>query len=138
MCIRDRSYLVAHGVPLSPGDLARHNCLVLGQQRGWVFRSPESTQQEIFKVDGSFECNDGAVLHDWSLKSRGLAWRSLWEVGADLREGRLVTVLDAWQAPPMGIYAIFPQRRHLPLRVRLFIDLLKDNYARPSYWEISA
>ena len=45
-------------------------------------------------------------------------------------------MLDAWQAPPMGIYAVFPQRRHLPLRVRLFIDLLKDNYSRPSYWEL--
>ena len=64
--------------------------------------------------------------------------RSLWEVRDNLRECRLVTVLHAWQSPPMGIYAIFPQRRHLPLRVRLFIDLLKENYARPSYWEISA
>lgn len=132
------SYLVAQGVPRSPADLARHNCLVLGQQRGWSFRQAESGQLETIKVDGSFECNDGAVLHDWALKSRGLAWRSLWEVGADVREGRLVTVLDAWQAPPMGIYAVFPQRRHLPLRVRLFIDLLKETYGRASYWEITA
>ena len=88
------------------------------------------------KVTGSFSCNDGAVLHEWALAGRGLAWRSLWEVGGDLGEGRLTTVLDAWQAPPMGIYAVFPQRRHLPLRVRLFIDLLRDNYGRASYWEM--
>jgi DNA-binding transcriptional LysR family regulator len=87
-------------------------------------------------VGGNFECNDGAVLHEWALGGRGLAWRSLWEVGRDLKEGRLTSVLDAWQAPPMGIYAVFPQRRHLPLRVRLFIDLLKENYGRPSYWEL--
>ena len=84
----------------------------------------------------SFECNDGAVLHEWALAGRGLAWRSLWEVGQDLKEGRLASVLDAWQAPPMGIYAVFPQRRHLPLRVRFFIDLLKENYSRASYWEL--
>lgn len=129
------AYLVAHGTPREPAELARHNCLVLGQQRGWAFRDPGSGSVETWKVGGRFECNDGAVLHEWALAGRGLAWRSLWEVGQDLTEGRLASVLDAWQAPPMGIYAVFPQRRHLPLRVRLFIDLLKDTYSQPAYWD---
>ena len=129
------AYLVAHGVPRSPLDLARHNCLSLGQQRGWLFRHPDGGEVESVKVNGNFECNDGAVLHTWALQGKGLAWRSMWEVGSDLREGALTSVLDAWQAPPLGIYAVFPQRRHLPLRVRLFIDLLKDVYGRPGYWE---
>ena len=136
MVVASPAYLVAHGVPRAPADLAGHNCLSLGQQRGWTFRDPVSGQVETLKVGGRFECNDGAVLRDWALAGRGLAWRSLWEVGQDLQEGRLTSVLDAWQAPPMGIYAVFPQRRHLPLRVRLFIDLLKDTYGRASYWEL--
>ena len=136
MVVASPAYLVAHGVPREPADLAAHECLSLGQQRGWVFRDPEGGQVDTIKVGGSFECNDGAVLHEWALAGRGLAWRSLWEVGQDLKEGRLTSVLDAWQAPPMGIYAVFPQRRHLPLRVRLFIDLLKETYSRPSYWEL--
>ena len=136
MVVASPAYLVAHGVPREPGDLAAHNCLSLGQQRGWVFRDPASGAVDTIKVGGSFECNDGAVLHEWALAGRGLAWRSLWEVGQDLKEGTLTSVLDAWQAPPMGIYAVFPQRRHLPLRVRLFIDLLKETYGRPSYWEL--
>lgn len=135
MVVASPAYLVAHGVPQSPDDLARHNCLSLGQQRGWQFRHPVSGEVETRKVGGVFECNDGAVLHEWALAGQGLAWRSLWEVGQDLKEGRLTSVLDAWQAPPMGIYAVFPQRRYLPLRVRLFIDLLKENYANPAYWE---
>ena len=136
MVVASPAYLVEHGVPREPADLAAHNCLSLGQQRGWVFRSPHGGEVDTIKVGGSFECNDGAVLHDWALAGQGLAWRSLWEVGQDLKEGRLTSVLDAWQAPPMGIYAVFPQRRHLPLRVRLFIDLLKETYGRPSYWEL--
>ena len=136
MVVASPAYLVAHGVPREPADLVTHECLSLGQQRGWVFRDPEGGQVDTIKVGGSFECNDGAVLHDWALAGRGLAWRSLWEVGQDLREGRLTSVLDAWQAPPMGIYAVFPQRRHLPLRVRLFIDLLKETYGRPGYWDL--
>lgn len=136
MVVASPAYLVEHGVPRSPDDLAKHNCLSLGQQRGWIFREPDSDAMMTIKVGGNFECNDGAVLHEWALAGRGLAWRSLWEVGRDLKEGRLTSVLDAWQAPPMGIYAVFPQRRHLPLRVRLFIDLLKENYSRASYWEL--
>lgn len=136
MVIASPAYLVEHGVPRTPDDLERHNCLSLGQQRGWVFRHPDTGEVDSRKVSGIFECNDGAVLHEWALAGRGLAWRSLWEVGLDLKEGRLTSVLDAWQAPPMGIYAVFPQRRHLPLRVRLFIDLLKETYSRPSYWEL--
>jgi DNA-binding transcriptional LysR family regulator len=136
MVVASPAYLVAHGVPRTPADLEQHNCLSLGQQRGWVLRNPENGEVDTIKVSGTFECNDGAVLHEWALAGRGLAWRSLWEVGRDLKEGRLTSVLDSWQAPPMGIYAVFPQRRHLPLRVRLFIDLLKENYGRPSYWEL--
>jgi DNA-binding transcriptional LysR family regulator len=136
MVVASPAYLVAHGVPREPADLVAHECLSLGQQRGWVFRDPESGQVDTIKVSGSFECNDGAVLHEWALAGRGLAWRSLWEVGQDLEEGTLTSVLDAWQAPPMGIYAVFPQRRHLPLRVRLFIDLLKDTYSQASYWNL--
>ena len=41
-------------------------------------------------------------------------------------------------APPIGIYAVFPQRKHLPLRVRLFIDLLKNTYGNRDYWAKSA
>jgi len=136
MVVASPAYLVAHGVPREPSDLVAHNCLSLGQQRGWVFLDPATGAADTLKVSGSFECNDGAVLHEWALAGQGLAWRSLWEVGQDLKEGRLTSVLDAWQAPPMGIYAVFPQRRHLPLRVRLFIDLLKETYGRVSYWEL--
>jgi DNA-binding transcriptional LysR family regulator len=45
-----------------------------------------------------------------------------------------VSVLDEFAAPPIGIHAVFPQRRHLPLRVRLFLDFLKHTYGHPGYW----
>lgn len=128
-------YLARRGIPESVADLARHDCLALGQQRGWLFRHPDKPGEHVtIKVSGRLECNDGAVLHEWALAGEGLAWRSLWEVGDDLRAGRLVTVLDHLATAPMGIYAVFPQRRQLPLRVRLFIDTLKNSYGNPAYW----
>lgn len=127
---------VAHcGAPSSPSDLAAHNCLSLGQQRGWTLRVAPDGEVRSFKVGGSFECNDGAVLHEWALAGKGLAWRSMWEVGSDLAAGRLVSLLDDYAAPPMGIYAVFAQRRHLPLRVRLFVDQLKQVFGDQRYWD---
>lgn len=129
-------YLDRHGIPLRPEDLLHHQCLSLTQQRGWLLRDPADPARILaLKLPGRFECNDGAVLRDWALAGMGLAWRSMWEVGADIEAGRLASVLDDYATPPMGIHAVFPQRRHLPLRVRLLIDALKHAYTTPGYWE---
>lgn len=129
-------YLARRGVPASPQALAGHDCLTFGnygnQARGWQFTIDGKVVS--LRVSGAMACNDGAVLRDWALAGRGLAWRSMWEVGEDLKAGRLATVLDAFAAPDNAIYAVFPQRRHLPLRVRMLIDLLKNTYGNPAYW----
>ena len=129
------AYLEKFGVPPAPTFLSEHNCLSLRQQRGWTLRVDGEIR--VIKVGGAFECNDGAVLHDWALAGKGLAWRSLWEVGTDIAAGRLKTVLDEFAAPPVGIHAVVPQRRHLPLRVRLWIDLLKARWRDSSYWSLA-
>ncbi len=129
------AYLKRHGMPASLDDLARHNCLAIssdGSQRGWTFR--QNGKNVTLKVTGNMVCNDGAVLHDWALSGKGLAWRSMWEVGAAIESGELQTVLDEFAAPGNDIYAVFAQRRHLPLRIRAFVDFLRHAYAQPDYW----
>jgi DNA-binding transcriptional LysR family regulator len=74
------------------------------------------------------------VLHAWCLQGLGIAWRSTWEVEQDVAAGRLQVVLAEHAAPPNGIYAVFAQRKHLALRVRLWIDFLKHSYGDPGYW----
>lgn len=129
------AYLKRHGVPTTLDDLARHNCMAIssdGSQRGWTFLDGEKTV--TVKVAGNMSCNDGAVLHDWVLAGKGLAWRSMWEVGGDIEAGRLQSVLDGYAAPGNDIYAVFAQRRHLPLRIRAFVDFLRRSYAQAGYW----
>ena len=53
----------------------------------------------------------------------------------EIAAGRLQSVLDDFSAPPNGIYAVFPHAKHLPLRVRLWIDFLKHSYGDPRYWQ---
>ncbi len=129
------AYLKRHGTPLTLADLAKHNCLPIsseGSQRGWTFR--ENGKTVTLKVAGNMVCNDGAVLHDWALAGKGLAWRSMWEVSAEIDAGKLTAVLDQFAAPGNDIYAVFAQRRHLPLRIRAFVDFLRHSYAQPGYW----
>lgn len=144
LCVATPGYLQRRGTPQHPSELAAHNCLALSsaaaQTRGWAFRVPASSgsggSSEImhFKPAGPLDCSDGQVLHDWCLAGHGIAWRSTWEVAADIAAGRLVEVLAAYAAPPNGIYAVFLQRKHLPLRLRLWIDFLKHNYAQPGFF----
>jgi DNA-binding transcriptional LysR family regulator len=129
------AYFKRHGTPLSLADLARHNCLAIsseGSQRGWTF--VDHGKPVTLKVAGNMVCNDGEVLLDWALAGKGLAWRSMWEVGPEIRAGRLHTVLDQHAAPGNDIHAVFAQRRHLPLRIRAFVDFLRHTYNQPEYW----
>ena len=130
------SYIKRYGAPKSIDELSGHNCLAFssdGSQRGWTFR--QNGKNVTVKVEGNMVCNDGEVLHDWAMAGKGLAWRSMWEVGAEIESGKLVTVLDEYTAPGNDIYAIFAQRRHLPLRIRSFIDFLRQAYSDPFYWK---
>ncbi|MDB5941511.1 MAG: transcriptional regulator, LysR family-like protein [Ramlibacter sp.] len=144
MCVATPGYLAQHGTPMHPNELARHACLTLSsdasQTRGWAFRVAKAGADEVihFKPAGPLDCSDGQVLHDWCLCGLGIAWRSTWEVQSEIAAGRLVEVLAEFAAPANGIYAVFPQRKHLPLRVRLWIDFLKHSYGRPDFWAAGA
>jgi len=145
LCVAAPRYLQARGVPQHPSDLARFDCLVLSsdasQTRGWVFSLPAADgaapQAVHIRPGGPLDCSDGQVLHDWCLAGCGIAWRSSWEVHAEIAAGTLVPLLQAYAAPPNGIYAVFPQRKHLPLRLRLWIDFLKHHYGQPGFWHES-
>jgi DNA-binding transcriptional LysR family regulator len=136
LCVATPGYLQHQGTPQHPTELAKFDCLTLSsdasQTRGWAFQ----VDGEVIhlKPGGPLDCSDGQVLHDWCMAGYGIAWRSTWEVEAEIAAGKLVAVLQDFDAPPNGIYAVFPQRKHLPLRVRLWIDFLKHNYGEPAFW----
>ena len=136
LCVAAPAYLQRAGTPKHPSDLARHDCLPLSsdasQTRGWAFMVDGEVTH--LRPNGKLDCSDGQVLHDWCVQGLGIAWRSTWEVEDEVAAGALTTVLDDFAAPPNGIYAVFPQRKHLPLRVRLWIDFLKHTYGDSRYW----
>ena len=137
LCVAAPAYLQRRGTPRHPRDLAQHDCLLLSsdasQTRGWAFA--EDGEVMHLRPGGPLDCSDGQVLHDWCLAGHGIAWRSTWEVESEIAAGTLVPVLEAFAAPPNGIYAILPHAtRHAPLRVRLWVDFLRARYADPAFW----
>ena len=136
LCVATPTYLKRAGTPQHPNDLMRHQCLTLSsdasQTRGWAFVLDGAPTH--LRPNGRLDCSDGQVLHDWCLAGMGIAWRSTWEVEHEVASGQLVSVLEDFAAMPNGIYAVFPHAKHLPLRVRLWIDFLKHTYGAPSYW----
>src|SRR6478752_1614253 len=140
LCVATPRYLKIHGTPQHPSELARFDCLTLSsdasQTRGWAFQVAGEVVH--LKPGGPLDCSDGQVLHDWCMADYGIAWRSTWEVESEIAAGRLTPVLEDFAAPPNGIYAVFPQRKHLPLRVRLWVDFLKHHYSQPEFWRSAA
>ena len=96
------AYLKRAGTPQHPADLARHECLALSsdasQSRGWAFMI--DGEVTYLRPTGRMDCTDGQVLHTWCSAVLGLAWRSAWEVQQEVAAGTLVSVLDAFAAPP--------------------------------------
>ncbi|THU04406.1 LysR family transcriptional regulator [Lampropedia puyangensis] len=151
LCVAAPVYLQRYGRPQHPSDLAQHNCLGLSseasQSKGWAFSiaqpetlevpsgAPPHRQHMYVKPRGTLDCTDGQVLHDWCLAGYGIAWRSTWEVEADIANGRLEQLLEAYAAAPNGIFAVVPERKHMPLRVRLWIDFLREHYEQPGFWQ---
>jgi DNA-binding transcriptional LysR family regulator len=131
------TYLKRMGTPSRLEDLKDHDCLLTATEDGiadtWHFQEGHSPRS--IKVSGRMHCNDGAMLTDWARAGIGLAWRSTWEVAEDVKNGRLVTVLDGFSSRGNNIFAVFPERRHLPAKVRAFIEHLKMSYGSPPYWE---
>ena len=140
LCVASPDYLARAGTPATPAELTRHQCLTLSsdasQTRGWAFVVDGEVTH--LRPGGRLDCSDGQVLHRWCVQGLGIAWRSTWEVEGDIAAGRLVPLLEDYAAPPNGIYAVFAQRRHLPLRVRLWIDFVKHSFGDPGYWSAVA
>jgi len=119
-------YLKKHGTPVTPHDLARHQCIVLRQNEAayGLWRFTKGRRSETVKVRGNLSSNDGEVTLTWGLAGLGILQRAEWDLARYLRSGRLVQVLEDYALPQADIYAVFPERHHLSAKVRVFVDFL--------------
>jgi DNA-binding transcriptional LysR family regulator len=122
------SYIAAHGMPEHPSDLQRFDCIVLSTARGlsneWRFQRGGQSETHVVPAAGARETNDGAVARAWAVQGHGIAMKSVWDIGADLRAGRLQVLMPAWRTPEAPVHALYQRSRYMAPRVRALLDFL--------------
>lgn len=122
-------YLKAHGAPAQPSDLAGHaiaaySLLAMGDV--WEFEGPDG--RVSVKVKPRMRSNSGDTCRAVALGHQGLVIQPSFLVSDDLRSGALVEVMPAFRPLEMGIYAVYPTRKHVLPKVRLLIDHLAEAF----------
>ncbi|HEX2135282.1 MAG TPA: LysR family transcriptional regulator [Microvirga sp.] len=130
------SYVAKFGEPQDLDDLARHHLLAPESQEAWLLQGPEGSVS--VKVRGRLRTNSSEVVREAVLAGCGIALRSTWDVGPELAAGRLTAILPRYRSTSrMGLFAVFPSKDLMPLKVRRFIDFLADLYGPDPYWDRS-
>ena len=130
-------YWKEHGKPTRPQDLSEHNCLQYKYLAGgneWRFKGPKGPLG--VKIKGTIRANNGSALHSVLLGGLGVGMLPSFIVGDNLKAGELECVLEDWMETDLGIYAVYPQTRHLSTKVRVFIDFLVAHFGAKPYWDI--
>jgi DNA-binding transcriptional LysR family regulator len=129
-------YWKRYGVPKNPAQLADHNCLVytyLETPGEWRFRDGSGTQS--VHVEGTFRANNGEAIRAAAVTGLGVYQSPTFIVGGDIRAGRLTTVLDEYEDRSLAVYAVYPHRKHLSAKVRVFVDFLAKHFGPEPYWD---
>lgn len=122
------AYLRTAGTPARPDDLRNHQCLLYTLDRTpneWHFRSGDGQAISV-PAGGGLRCNNDEALKEAALQGMGIARFPALFVSDVLATGRLVTLLDDFEPLPSAICAVFPTRRNLAPKVRVFVDFLAE------------
>jgi DNA-binding transcriptional LysR family regulator len=126
-------YLAEMGEPAAVADLQRHR-LLLHNADQWRLEGPAGPA--TVKVDSAVRTNSSEVIREAVLAGIGIALRSTWDVGPEIESGRLRIVLPGWRASSrVAVHAVYPSRRHLAHKVRVFMDFLGERFGSPPYWD---
>jgi len=120
------AYLQQYGVPETLADLNQHHCLI-GTNSHWHF--DEQGKEKVIKVQGRLQCSSGLTLLDAALRGMGVVQLPGYYVNEAIKQGQLVVVLAPFQQAKEGIWALYPQNRHLSAKVRLLVDMLSYELA---------
>ncbi|MGZ2482581.1 DNA-binding transcriptional LysR family regulator [Rhizobium pisi] len=136
MLVCSPAYLETHPNPKTPAEVADHNCLQYAYYPygdEWRFEDGDGKQESI-KIGGNVVSNSAEMLRFLTLNGRGIFLAPSFVVFDDIAEGRLVKMMPDYRPVELNINAVYPNRSHLPTKVRLFIDLLVERFAEHRKW----
>jgi DNA-binding transcriptional LysR family regulator len=129
-------YIVEHGMPKEPEELARHRCLNFGHstalQRWQLSRQGETL---LVPIRSSLCSNNGDVLRDAAVRARGITLLPTFIVGPDIAAGRLMLVLPDYPPTALAIYALYAPNRYLAAKTRVLVDFLAGRFGDAPEWD---
>lgn len=129
-------YLKKAGTPKLPADLERHNCITWRDHPGhniWTFRGPDGISK--VRASGSFFAQSADALVAATVAGLGLSLLPDWNMGIELRQKQLRAVLTDYESSPAAspVYAVHAHQRHVPPKIRVFIDFLVATFMNARY-----
>lgn len=131
------SYLDRRGRPLVPADLAAHDCLQYSYSTcgaAWTFEGPRG--REVVRTSSRIACNNGEALCRMAVEGSGLVYEPDFIVAPYLRSRQLEQVLTDYLLEPAGVFVVHPSHRHVPSKVRSFIEFLSRAFAERLPWAV--
>lgn len=130
------AYFEEFGVPARPSDLQKHRGLRYTNrpQNRWAWRAPDGSKGTAM-TNSVMQANNGDFLLQAAMAGVGIVISPTFIVCDAIRDGRLQAVLTEYQWSPINAYAVYPENRHLPKRVKAFIDFLVERFGDPPYWD---
>jgi len=123
-------------VPENPRDLVDHRILQYANSDSkiWYFMTPDGRKESI-TLPASMVANNGDFLKNAALSSHGIIMTPTFITWQELCDGKLVPLLCDYEFSGLNAYAVYPQTRHLPRRVRMLIDFLTEKFGGEPYWD---
>ncbi len=129
------AYLQAAGAPATPQDLAKHEAILDSNMRDptvWVYGGA-CNQQEV-RVHGRLKFSGADACVSAARRGLGVVYTPAFAAAEDLRSGRLVPLMCAFEPKLIHVHAVYPHARHLAAKVRAFVDFLAERYAGEPDW----
>jgi DNA-binding transcriptional LysR family regulator len=133
LCASD-AYLNKHGVPRQPADLGTHRVIsytYLATQDEWQFTGPNGV--ESVRINATIHTNNGDTCRRAALDDQGIVLQPDFIVGEDVKRGRLIELMPEYRAVELGVYAVYPSRKYLPLKIRRLVDFLVQSFRDVSW-----
>ena len=126
------AYLREHGVPATPEQLAAHCCIGFWSPHthrvvDWPFE--RGGQRHLHRPCGPVHFNSSEAAIVLAREAAGIVYMPDLLVSDDFRDGRLCGLLDGWTTLERPIYVVYPEKRHLPAKVRAFADFIAELFA---------
>lgn len=129
-------YIARHGLPQTPAELARHNCLTYSNFGKGEWRFSRDGEDSAVPIAGNLSANEATVLTQAALAGTGIALQPTYLAGPLIRSGQLVHLLPEWQPPELTIWGVYLTRRHVPASLRTLLDFLVARFGQNPAWEL--